>query len=288
MSTLPTRGIVMNTRKLLQPLLLFALAGVFVPGSAAAIDDAPNYNSSDTTDMPAQWGFGTPEEDGRPGQYYFYKAVDAINHKQYKFAIDMYETSASWAYKPAAYNLAVIYLKGEGVPVDKPLAMAWAALASERGDQDYIDARELIYAQLTGSEFAKANEIWRELKKIYGDAIALKRAKTRWAQVKAGITGSRVGGVGNLKVGTGGKNVKPVNISPTGRSALDGNSFSAFGVLAGGSIDGSTAYRQLRESDNPYDPKFEQHTGTATVGPIAPLPNEPAPAPAQNDHPHNA
>lgn len=215
----------MHMRKILLPALLLALAGLFAPGSAAAIDDAPDYNSSDTTDMPAQWGFGTPEEDGRPGQYYFYKAVDAIKHQQYKFAIDMYQVSASWAYKPAAYNLAVMYLKGEGVAVDKPRAMAWAALASERGDQDYIDARELIYAQLTESEFAKANEIWRELKKTYGDTVALDRAKTRWAQVKAGITGSRVGSVGNLKVGTGGKNIKPVSISPTGRSALDGTRF---------------------------------------------------------------
>jgi TPR repeat protein len=262
----------MDTRKILLPALIAALAGLLAPRVAAAIDAAPNYNSTDTTDMPAQWGFGTPEEDGRPGQYYFYKAVEAIKHKEFKFAIDMYQVSASWAYKPAAYNLAVMYLKGEGVAVDKPRAMAWAALASERGDQEYVDARELIYAELTQDEFAKANEIWRDLKKTYGDAVALERAKMRWAQVKANMTGSRVGAIGNLKVGSGGKNVKPVNISPSGRSALDGNSFSAFGVLTGGSIDGATAYQQLRESANPYDPKFKQDSGTATVEPIVPLP----------------
>src|SRR5262249_28529587 len=211
------------------------------PRIASAIDDAPNYNSQDTTERPAQWGFGTPEEDGRPGQYFYYRAVDAVKHGEYKFAIDMYQTSASWAYKPAQYNLAVMYMKGEGVAVDKRRAMAWAALAAERGDQDYIDARELIYAELTKDEFAKANEIWRDLKKAYADDIALDRAKTRWAQVKAGITGSRVGSVGNLRVGALSQAVKPVFINPTGKSAVDGNAVSGASALTGGSVDGTIA-----------------------------------------------
>ena len=278
----------MDTRKLLVPALISALASFAAPRAALAIDDAPNYNSPDATERPAQWGFGTPEEDGRPGQYFYYRAVDAVKHKQYKFAIDMYETSASWAYKPAQYNLAVMYAKGEGIPIDKPRAMAWAALAAERGDQEYVDAREVIYADLTKDEFAKANEIWRDLKKTYADAVALERAKTRWAQVKAGITGSRVGGVGNLKVGAESSGGKLTYINPDGKSALDGNAVSGASVLTGGSIDGTVAYRQLRESTNPYDPKFKQATGTATVGPIVPMPGEKTDAPASNDqHPRN-
>ena len=278
----------MDTRKLLVAALVSALAAFAAPRIASAVDDAPNYNSRDTTERPAQWGFGTPEEDGRPGQYFYYRAVDAMKHKQYKFAIDMYETSASWAYKPAQYNLAVMYAKGEGIAVDKPRAMAWAALAAERGDQDYIDAREAIYADLTKDEFAKANEIWRDLKKTYADTVALERAKTRWAQVKAGITGSRVGGVGNLKVGAESSGGKLTFINPNSKSAVDGNQFSGASILSGGSVDGAVAYKQLRESSNPYDPKFEQPTGTATIEPIVPLPNEKSEAPATDDqHPRN-
>ena len=278
----------MDTRKLLLPALVSALAAFAAPRAALAIDDAPNYNSRDTTERPAQWGFGTPEEDGRPGQYFYYRAVDAVKRKQYKFAIDMYETSASWAYKPAQYNLAVMYVKGEGIPVDKPRAMAWAALAAERGDRDYVDAREVIYADLSKDEFAQANVIWRELKKTYADDVALERAKARWAQVKAGITGSRVGGVGNLKVGAESSGGKLTYIMPNGRSALDANAVSGASVLTGGSIDGSVAYRQLRESANPYDPRFEQPVGTAIVEPIVPMPNEKTDAPSSNDqHPRN-
>lgn len=278
----------MDTRELLVPALVSALAAFGAPRTVFAIDDAPNYNSRDTTERPAQWGFGTPEEDGRPGQYFFYRAVDAMKHQQYKFAIDMYETSASWAYKPAQYNLAVMYLNGEGVAIDKSRAMAWAALAAERGDQEYIDAREVIYAELSKDEFAKANEIWRDLKKTYADDVALERAKTRWAQVKAGITGSRVGSVGNLKVGAIGTNTKLIRMRPNAKSETDGNAVSGASLLAGGSIDGTTAYKQLRESANPYDPKFKQPIGTATVEPIVPLPGDKTDVPASNDqHPRN-
>jgi hypothetical protein len=277
----------METRKVLAAALVAALATLFFARGAAA-GDAPDYSSDAMSDLPSQWGFGTPEEDGRPGQYYFVKAVDAAKHRDYRFAIDMYKASASWAYKPAQYNLAIIYLKGEGVPVDKPRAMAWAALAAERNDADYVEARELIYADLTKEEFAKANEIWRELKPTYADAVALERAKTRWAQVKAGITGSRVGGVGALRVGVPAHNVKPVDISAaTGKPPVDGNTFSAAGILTGGSVDGTTAYRQLRESTNPYDPKFLQKPkGTATVEPIVPLPDDGQSA-GTPEHPRN-
>ena len=277
----------MATHKLLATALVASLVALLTLQTAAA-GDAPIYDSPATTEKPVQWGFGTPEEDGRPGEYYFYRAVEAIQHKEYRFAIDMYQTSASWAYKPAQYNLAVMYLNGEGIPVDKPRAMAWAALAAERNDDDYVQARELIYADLTKDEFAKANEIWRDLKKTYGDAVALERAKARWAQVKANMTGSHVGSIGNLKVGAAGDNVKPVYIMPGGRAALDANTFSASGVLTGGSMDGTTAYRQLRESDNPYDPKFEQRSGTTNVEPIVPLPDEKAaPTPADGGPTHN-
>ena len=268
---------------------LAVLASLSCVGIASAVDDAPIYDSKAQTDKPVSWGFNTPEEDGRPGQYYFLKAVDAVQHRNYRFAIDMYETSASWAYKPAEYNLAVMYMKGEGVAIDKPRAMAWAALAAERGDADYVAARELIYADLSKEEFARANEIWRELKKNYGDAVALERAKTRWAQVKAGMTGSHVGSIGNLKVGGGGYNGHMADLNAaTGKPVLDGNTFSAFGVLKGGSIDGSTAYAQLRDSDNPYDPKFvAPPEGHATVEPLVPLPDQKAPDSPADGRPNN-
>ena len=47
-------------------------------------------------------------------------------------------------------------------------------------------------------------------------------------------------------------------------------------VFAGGDrTDGSIAYKQLRESANPYDPKFTRpEVGIATVEPLQPVKNE--------------
>src|SRR5262249_39345688 len=139
------------------------------------------------------------------GEYYFVQGVRAFQKGEFKFAIQMYEVSASWAFKPAEYNLAVIYARGQGVPVDLPRGMAWMALAAERNEARYVEAREAVYAELTPEQFAQANEIWRELKPTYGDEVALRRAKARWAEVKAHMTGSRVGSVGHLEVGMPGQ-----------------------------------------------------------------------------------
>jgi hypothetical protein len=249
----------------------------------------PSYDSEDNTDRPANETWCTPEDAARPGKKFFLTGAYAYRNGEYKYAVDMYEVAASWGYKPAQYNLAVMYIKGDGIPVDRPRAMAWAALAAERGDPTYVQAREAIYADLGKDEWEQANAIWRELKKTYGDEVALARAKARWAQVRASMTGSRVGAVGPLMIGSansGGRMtalVSPLTTTigrpgtpstpPPGKSIVNGFATAAFGVLGGGGEDGSVAYRQLWQSDNPYDPKFEWHpaTGISHVGPIQPI-----------------
>jgi hypothetical protein len=250
-----------------------------------AEDDAgaplpPTYSSQwNATRAAGNAHFGSPEDQARPGEAYFNRGVDAIRKKDFRFATDMYKVAASWAYKPAEYNLAIMYAKGEGVPVDKPLAMAWAALAAERGDANYVAAREVIYATLSKEEFAKANDLWRDLKKTYGDDIALKRAEVRWAEVKNNVTGSHVGSVGHITVGNGWNTGHDGAFNPETAVSGAAEPFSdtAFGVVGGGATDGAVAYRQLKESKNPYDPKFERREGTATVEPIVPQPDAPAP-----------
>ena len=86
--------------------------------------------------------------------------------------------------------------------------------------------------------------------------------------MRRAATGSHLGeGTGHLTVG--GKGGSGRNSSMQGSALAD--SRSAFGILGGGSVDGSAAYRRLRESDNPYDVKLKQPTGTATVKEIIPI-----------------
>lgn len=232
----------------------------------------------------------TPEADARPGEYYFMQGARAFQKKDYEFAIQMYQVAASWAYKPAEYNLGVMYARGQGVPTDLPRAMAWMALAAERNDRHYVDAREAVYAEMTTEQFDQANVIWRELKKTYGDEVALSRAKSRWAEVRSQVTGSHAGSVGNLEVSVPGNGLsnanspgRPAYRVPSGErkiqtSPIVGITLNNSGPISPGEVtgaqgeDGSIAYRRLQQSDNPYDPKFKDSAiGIATVGQPTPV-----------------
>jgi hypothetical protein len=253
--------------------------GIFIQQAAPerrapAGNETPDYDSDYAAAARLSGaGDNTPEADARPGEYYFLEGARAFRKKDYLFAIQMYAVSASWAFKPAEYNLAVMYTRGQGVPVDLPRGMAWIALAAERNEKHYVDAREAVYAELSKDQFDQANVIWRELKTTYGDEVALRRAKARWAEVRANMTGSRVGSVGNLMVSSSkpGMSDPGAPKAPAGSKVKQGPhsvATSAAEILGGDNASGATAYRQLRESDNPYDPKFDRTTfGTATVGP---------------------
>ena len=243
-------------------------------------------------------GMNTPEADARPGEYYFLLAVHAFRKNDFAFAIQMYEVAAAWAYKPAEYNLAIMYARGQGIPIDLPRGMAWMALAAERNEKRYVDAREAVYAEITPEQFQQANVIWRELKKTYGDEVALRRAKARWAQVKSSMTGSRVGSVGNMTVGIPNANggdasfPKPANeamkkaLQTLGITMAQSTATSPAEVTVGEGVDSSIAYRQFRESDNPYDPKFKaQAIGRATVGEPTTLKDKPPADPVSTDQP---
>ncbi|MGA8277734.1 MAG: sel1 repeat family protein [Rhodanobacteraceae bacterium] len=276
----------MNMQILATRVLLCVLLATSAPVFAQFADigqvgqfktTTPDYDSD--AGRPPVHTFSGPETSGRPGEVFFREGAHAFMNKDYSFALEMYKVAASWAFKPAEYNLGVMYAKGQGVKVDLPRALAWMALAAERGDNTYVRAREVVYASMTNDQFAEANQIWRDLKTTYGDAVALQRAKTRWKEVLRSATGSHVGFVGDLAVGSksgagSGQFIGSSNGNAPPPSDGHGGgtpatvAISASQVTGGNQMDGSLAYRQLQQSDNPYDPKFEQRIGTATVGPL--------------------
>lgn len=152
--------------------------------ASSSTDTAPSYSSNPTFGTLSFENFNTPEADARPGEYYFKLAVRALEKKQYRHAIDMYKVAASWAYKPAEYNLGVMYFRGQGIPVDRSLGTAWMVLAAERNDPHYAQVRDLMVSELSHDEFAKADTLFGQLVPTYGDKVALRRAKARWAQVR--------------------------------------------------------------------------------------------------------
>jgi hypothetical protein len=223
---------------------------------------APDYGSGASAGSLSNGNFNTPESDGRPAVYFFTLGVQAFKKGDYRHAIDMYKVAASWAYKPAEYNLGLMYFKGEGVHGNRARGAAWMVLAAERGQPLYVKARDLMITALTDAQFKRTDAIWNQLKPTYGDAVALRRAKAQWAWVRDHKTGTRVGGgVGELSVG----------VLDTGHSPKPPTSMAVSGaqLMQGGSIDGSIAYQQFDQSNNPYDPRFESNReGTVTVEPL--------------------
>lgn len=229
---------------------------------------APDYGSEASAGSLSNGNFNTPESDGRPGVKFFALGVQAFRKGDSRHAIDMYKVAASWAYKPAEYNLGVMYFEGQGVPVDRPLGAAWMVLAAERGDPQYVKARDVMITLLSEADFARTDELWGKLKQTYGDKVALRRAKAQWAWVKTHQTGTRVGGTtGELAVGVldGGHTPKPVG--QDGHSAT--TVANGFSLMQNGSVDGAIAYREFQQSDNPYDPVFlRNRAGKVTVEPL--------------------
>jgi hypothetical protein len=168
--------------------------------------------------------------------------------------------------------------------------MAWMTLAAERNETQYVEARELINAKLSPTQFAQADVIWNQLKPTYGDEAALRRAKDRWAQVRSSMTGSRVGSVaGELAVG--GLSVGGLQQSPPGARGTNHVDTLGYDLTGGNQMDGTIAYRQLLASNNPYDPKFEWRpgsTGTVTVEPLIPVKKSDVQNPAAPSSPSSA
>lgn len=231
---------------------------------------APDYGSGVAAGAMSNSHFNTPESDGRPGVKFFTYAVQAFRKRDYRHAIEMYKVAASWAYKPAEYNLGVMYFKGQGVPVDRSLGAAWMVLAAERGAPRYVKTRDMMVTLLGKTEFARTDELWGQLKQTYGDNIALRRAKAQWAWTRTHQTGTRVGGtVGELLVGAYDTGGAPVQAGHSGKAQMFG---AGFGFVQGGSVDGSIAYRQFQQSNNPYSPFFlKDRVGTVLVEPLQPV-----------------
>jgi hypothetical protein len=246
---------------------------------------APALSMAGTTDMMGT-NPGSLRDSAVPGEYYFFKGVEAVRANDYTHAVAMYKVAASWAYKTAEYNLGVIFVKGEGgVPEDHVQGLAWLTLAAERNDAEYVQARDKVRTQLPPEEIAKADALVAELSKVYGDQVALPRAKARWAEVRNSATGSRLGfASGNLQVGAADPRANASQPKVLGSSSMKGGDKgglkSAMDISGGHSVQGSEAYADLRSTNNPYDPKFD---GRVIVGPVGEI--EAKPAPPQGDPP---
>jgi hypothetical protein len=141
-----------------------------------------------------------------PGHYFHHLGELAYKREDYRNALTMFERSAQWADKLSQFNLGVMHYQGQGVPVNKPLAWAWFAVAAERRYARMERTASMVWHELDAAGQAEAERLYEELLARYGDKVAVPRAQRRMDRERRNVTGSRTGMVGNLVVldpGTG-------------------------------------------------------------------------------------
>jgi TPR repeat protein len=155
-------------------IIAVALAAALVASTAPAVAQVMFFDSAQPLKL--------EEEIARylPGLSFFQKGLDAYKRGRTAAAIDAWQSSAAWAMKDAQYNLGLAYFKGSGVAADRPRGLAWLALAAERKNPTMQASLAAAWDSATDAEHQQANAIWRDLKKQYGDDVALPKAKKRF------------------------------------------------------------------------------------------------------------
>ena len=74
-----------------------------------------------------------------PGDYYACEARFYFQNGHNSRGAEELEEAAYWANKDAQFALGLMYFNGDiqGIPANRPLALAWFALAAERNDFDH-------------------------------------------------------------------------------------------------------------------------------------------------------
>jgi len=115
-----------------------------------------------------------------PGRYYMCEAQRDFWLGRQDQSMEMLREAASWGSKQAQYTLGILYFNGQRTPVNRPLGLAWLAIASERHDPNIEPTFVSAFRNVTPAELEQANELWQQMLPKYADRVAAKRAKTRY------------------------------------------------------------------------------------------------------------
>jgi hypothetical protein len=128
------------------------------------------------------------EEKFLPGDYYYCLGSQNFGLGHYESSQRFFKTAASWASKPAQYVLGIMALNGDHQPVNRPLGLAWLALASERPNSNFQQAHDTAWKSATEAERKQAEQELAKLRPEFGDAVAGPRAERRYADGMAKLT----------------------------------------------------------------------------------------------------
>lgn len=193
-----------------------------------------------------------------PGNYYFCAAARDLSYGHVSSSRERLRDAAHWASKPAQYVLGLMYFNGDQGPANRPLGLAWLALADERHDPRFEGAFIKAYTQASPAERAQANQYWLDLKADYSDAVAGERARRRYANEMRNIEAASMFG-GSVFI--------------DGLTPPDGPGFGQFNGGRTSRVSGSHGYAVSRSLNKSADEFFRGMAGTVTVGEVTPASN---------------
>ncbi|WDS35955.1 hypothetical protein [Pseudoxanthomonas sp.] len=125
-----------------------------------------------------------------PGHFDFCVARKLWSSGDYRGAEKMLLQAARWADKNAQLALGVAYFTGAGLEHDRPLGLAWLALACERGNAVLQPTCDQYRTQATPQEQQAAQVRLARLSPVYADRVAAPRADRRYQKEAALMRGN--------------------------------------------------------------------------------------------------
>lgn len=140
-----------SDRMVPRPLAAFALVGLVLAGCADRDEDlapaipplpAETVQRAEAGDAAAQFALAD-----------HYRALE-----QPEPMLRWLRESARRGYPLAQTSLGVLYLNGDGVPLDRAEAYAWFTLAADQGESSTLEAEAALSVELSDEELTRAKE----------------------------------------------------------------------------------------------------------------------------------
>ncbi|MGP1666553.1 MAG: hypothetical protein ACTS5I_11710 [Rhodanobacter sp.] len=123
-----------------------------------------------------------------PGEFNFCLAGVDMYRGRTRSALEMLQLAAGWGSKKAQYVLGVTHFRGDSIPADHALGLAWLALAAERHNPTYLAVLASAKSKSTPAEQQHAAELLVALEPKYADAVAARRAQRRFDRMMRELT----------------------------------------------------------------------------------------------------
>lgn len=237
------------------PVVRIVAFVLFCISTAAVAGEAAPDNPREAIKASVK-GCATGLERLLPGEYYFCAGVRDYGQGHDSRAAERFRDAAYWASKPAQYVLGLMYYNGDRGKANRPLGVAWLALAAERHDPLYEGAFTRAYLASSAEERAQADAYWRNLRDRYADPVAGKRAQRRYlAEMRMIEAATAVGG----------------SIFITGLSPPNGDSMGQFGADGDPNrVGGGSSFSMNKLLSHAGEDYFRGMAGTVTVGEVQP------------------